>query len=320
MAESPNPAETRHQLLARTLAEMRPRLHRYAARMTGSAVDGDDVVQETMVKALESPPAIDNFSDLERWLVRVAHNAAIDFLRRHARQEGRRTDEELDMIADPTARADVFDTTLVSLRTFMRLPSLQRSTVIFKDVLGYSLDEVSAFTGSSVPAVKSALQRGRVRLQELAREPDDAPVPELDARERELLVTYAARFNARDFDAVRDMLADEVRLDLVNRRRSDGRPAVSIYFGNYERLGGWLLGLGLVDRRPALLAFDPDDPAGAPLYFIVLQWLGDRVGAIRDFRYARYALEGAEIVVLQRPEAAAERERASGRDHSGSST
>jgi RNA polymerase sigma-70 factor (ECF subfamily) len=302
------PGDSRRQLLARTLAELRPRLHRYAARMAGSAVDGDDVVQEAMVKALESPPEIDNFSELERWLIRVTHNAAIDFLRRRARQEGRRKDEELDMIIDPSARADAFDTALVSLRTFMRLPSLQRSTVIFKDVLGYSLDEVSTFTGSSVPAVKSALQRGRARLQELAHEPDDSPAPGLDARERELLVTYAARFNARDFDAVRDMLADEVRLNLVNRRQSDGKEAVSNYFGNYARLGGWLLGLGQVDRKPALLAFDPDDPGGAPLYFIVLEWLGDRVGAIRDFRYARYALEGAEIVVLHRPTPAGEPE------------
>jgi RNA polymerase sigma-70 factor (ECF subfamily) len=304
MAETSTAGNARHQLLARALAEQRPRLHRYAARMTGSAVDGDDVVQETMVKALESPPEIDNFSDLERWLVRVAHNAAIDFLRRRARQAGRHADEELDMIIDPAARADTFDTALVSLRTFMRLPSLQRSTVIFKDVLGYSLDEVAAFTGSSVPAVKSALQRGRARLQELAREPEDLPAPDLDPRERELLVAYAARFNARDFDAVRDMLADEVRLDLVNRKRSDGKAAVSVYFGNYDRLGGWLLGLGQVDRRPALLAFDPDDPGGAPLYFIVLEWQDSRVGAIRDFRYARYALEGAEVVILQRPEPA----------------
>jgi len=156
--------------------------------------------------------------------------------------------------------------------------------------------------------VKSALQRGRARLQELAHEPDDLPAPGLDARERELLVTYAARFNARDFDAVHDMLADKVRLNLVNRRQSDGKEAVSNYFGNYARLGGWLLGLGQVDRKPALLAFDPDDPGGAPLYFIVLEWLGDRVGAIRDFRYARYALEGAEIVVLQRPTPAGEPE------------
>ncbi|MBS0396422.1 MAG: RNA polymerase sigma factor, partial [Proteobacteria bacterium] len=232
--------------------------------------------------------------------IRVTHNTAIDYLRRRARHAARHVDEELDVIIDPTPVA-AFDSALVSLRTFMRLPALQRSTVIFKDVLGYSLQEISGFTGSSVPGVKSALQRGRARLQELASEPADASPPRLDDRERDLLVAYANRFNARDFDAVRSMLADEVRLDLVNRVQAQGKVPVSNYFSNYSRLGGWALGIGLVDGRAALLPFDPDDVGGPPLYFVVLEWALDRVTAIRDFRYARYALEGAEIIVLERP-------------------
>ena len=301
MQDSPAPADPKRALLLRTLTELRPRLHRYAARMTGSAVDGDDVVQETYIKALESPPDIDNFSVLERWLARVTHNTAIDFLRSRSRQAASHAAEDLDMIIDPAANIDTGDTALVSLRTFMRLPALQRSTVIFKDVLGYSLDEIAGFTASSIPAVKSALQRGRARLQELAREPDDAPPPVLDARERGLLASYAERFNARDFDAVRAMLADEVKLNLVNRVQADGKRPVSNYFGNYSLLGGWRLGLGMVDRRPALLAFDPDDVLGMPMYFVMLEWAGGQVVAIRDFRYARYAMEGAEILVLERP-------------------
>lgn len=299
MADAPDTA--RHQLLLRTLTELRPRLHRYAARMTGSAVDGDDVVQEVLVKALESPPEIDSFSLLERWLIRVTHNAAIDFLRQRKRQAAELAAEELEMIMDPNASVDAGDVTLVSLRSFMRLPALQRSTVIFKDVLGYSLDEVAEFTGSTVPAVKSALQRGRARLLELGREPDDAPLPTLDERERRLLTGYAERFNARDFDAVRAMLADEVKLNLVNRLQQDGKMPVSNYFGNYGLAKSWVFGFGLVDRRPALLAFDPDDPAGRPLYFVLLGWARDQVVSIRDYRYARYAMEGAEIQVLHRP-------------------
>jgi RNA polymerase sigma-70 factor (ECF subfamily) len=296
----PDAAEARQPLLSRTLAELRPRLHRYAARMTGSAVDGDDVVQETVIKALESPPAIDNFSELERWLIRVTHNTAIDHLRRRARDAARRSEEDLDLVVDPTP-VPSFDATLMGLRTFMRLPALQRSAVIFKDVLGHSLDEISAFTGSSVPAVKSALQRGRARLQALASEDDDAPAVRLDAAERDLLVAYAARFNARDFDAVRDLLADEVRLTLVNRVEAEGIAPVSNYFGNYRRLGGWTFGVGLVDGLPALLAFDPDDSAGRPLYFVLLQWALGRVIGIRDFRYARYAIEGAAVAVVLSP-------------------
>jgi RNA polymerase sigma-70 factor (ECF subfamily) len=265
--------------------------------MTGSTVDGEDVVQEVMLKVLESHPDIENFSMLERWLIRVAHNAAIDFLRRRARQDATHTTEDMDMIIDPAASVDTGDTALVSLRTFMRLPALQRSTVIFKDVLGYSLDEVAEFTGSSIAAVKSALQRGRLNLKELAKEPDDAPLPKLDAHEQKLLNAYAEHFNARNFDAVRAMLADELRFDLVNRVQSTGKSSAISYFGNYSRLGGWRLVPGMVDRRPALLAFDPDDMLGTPIYFVMLEWAGERVVSIRDFRYARYALEGAEIHV-----------------------
>jgi RNA polymerase sigma-70 factor, ECF subfamily len=301
MPDAPAPNDAKHQLLVRMLAELRPRLHRYCARMTGSAVDGEDVVQETMLKVLESPPDIENFSILERWLIRVAHNTAIDFLRRRARQDATHTTEDLDMIIDPSASVDTSHTALVSLRTFMRLPALQRSTVTFKDVLGYSLDEVAEFTGSSIAAVKSALQRGRANLRELAKEPDDRPLPALNEHEQKLLTTYAEHFNARNFEAVRAMLADELRFDLVNRVQATGKSSAISYFGNYGRLAGWRFAPGMVDRRPALLAFDPDDMLGTPIYFVVLEWSGDRVAAIRDFRYARYALEGAEIMVLGQP-------------------
>jgi RNA polymerase sigma-70 factor (ECF subfamily) len=87
----------------------------------------------------------------------------------------------------------------------------------------------------------------------------------------------------------------------VNRVQATGKGSAISYFGNYGRLAGWRFAPGMVDRRPALLAFDPDDMLGTPIYFVVLEWSGDRVAAIRDFRYARYALEGAEIMVLGQP-------------------
>ena len=79
---------------------------------------------------------------------------------------------------------------------------------------------------TSIPAVKAALHRGRDRLRETADEPDDRPLPRLSAAERLLLDAYIDRFNARDFDAVRDMLAEEVRLELVARTRLNGRKEV----------------------------------------------------------------------------------------------
>ena len=47
-----------------------------------------------------------------------------------------------------------------------------------------------------------------------------------------------------------------------------------------------------------MLVSDPGDPEGRPLYFVLLGWRGDKLLAIRDFRYARYAMEGAEFAIL----------------------
>src|SRR5712692_3080906 len=85
----------------RLLGELRPKLHRYCARMTGSVIDGEDVVQEALVKAIEALPETGLIAYPEGWLFRIAHNAALDFLRRRARQDAARSDEDPDMIIDP---------------------------------------------------------------------------------------------------------------------------------------------------------------------------------------------------------------------------
>jgi len=288
---------TEREAFGRLLAELRPKLHRYCARMTGSVIDGEDVVQEAILKALEALDESGAIANPEGWLFHIAHNAALDHLRRRARLEAARSNEEIDMIADRTA-TDIRLATSASMRTFMRLPVAQRSSIILMDVLGYSLDEIGRVTEQSIPAIKASLHRGRARLAEFAQEPDDAPVPHLAQSERALLTAYVDRFNARDFDAVRDMLADEVRLELVNKSRLVGRGEVSRYFTNYSKVDDWRLALGFVDRRPALIVRDPADPSGRPAYFVLLGWDGDSVATIRDFRHARYVVENAEMVEL----------------------
>src|SRR6516225_618506 len=163
--------------LDRLLGELRPKLHRYCARMAGSVVDGEDIVQEALVKAIEAFAAAHPIANPEGWLFRIAHNAALDFLRRRARQEALRSDEDPEMAIDPTETRREREIAVLGLRTFMRLPVGQRSSVILMDVLGYSLEEIGTITQSTVPAVKAALHRGRERLRELANEPDDRPAP-----------------------------------------------------------------------------------------------------------------------------------------------
>jgi len=286
------------QRLDQLMAALRPRLHRYCARMVGSAVDGEDVVQEALVKAINALSKTGPVVDLDGWLFRIAHNAALDFLRRRRRYEAVHANEELEMITALVNPVADHQAAAASLRTFMRLPVAQRSCVILMDVLAYSLDEIGKMTGSSIPAVKAALHRGRTRLRELAQEPDDQKLPALAARERSLLLAYVDRFNVRDFDAIRDMLADEVRLDVISRVQRNGRHEVGSYFTRYGELTDWLLAPGLVEGRPAALVRDAEDPAAPPVYFILLDWTGDRLLTIRDFRFARYAMEGADITVL----------------------
>src|SRR5258708_37649446 len=169
------------------------------------------------------------------------------------------------------------------LRSFMHLRVRERSGVILRDVLGYSVEEICDITSTGVLAVRGALQRGRLRLRELAQEGDDRPPPVLAEPERARLMAYIDRFNARDFDSVRDMLAEDVRLDLVNRLRLKGRSEVGRYFRGYAEASHWHSVPGLVDRRPAILMFDPNDPAGPPTYFILLEWTDERRAPIRDF-------------------------------------
>jgi RNA polymerase sigma-70 factor (ECF subfamily) len=280
----------------RLLAELRPRLHRYCARMTGSVIDGEDVLQETLVKAIEAFPHTGPLANVEGWLFRIAHNAALDFLRRRARREGVQDgDEALETIADPDSAIERRQAAAASLRTLMRLPVAQRSSVILMDVFGHSLEEISEVLESTVPAVKANLHRGRQRLVELAAEPDDRPPPVLAEADRQRLAAYVARFNARDFDALRAQLADDVKVEVVNRTRLSGRGEVGRYFGNYSQTTDWHLVPGLVEGRPAAVVLDPVRPAGPPLYFMLIDWQDGRLLNVRDFRYARYIVEGAAL-------------------------
>jgi RNA polymerase sigma-70 factor, ECF subfamily len=279
------------------LAAMRPKLHRYCARMTGSVIDGEDVVQDAMIKAVEAFASAGPLQNAEGWLFRIAHNTALDFLRRRNRQQALQSGEEVDMIADPADTIAAHEFASASLRTFMRLPVAQRSSVILTDVLGCSLQEVCEVMDYSLPAVKAALHRGRAQLRRFVDEPDDLPQPKLSDADRDRLGKYVAHFNARDFDAIRTMISDDVRLELVNKTRLSGKAEVSRYFGNYSKVTDWHLVPGLVEGRPAILVFDPSAPGAGPKSFMLLQWSADKVADIRDFRHAPYVIDGAEYLI-----------------------
>jgi RNA polymerase sigma-70 factor, ECF subfamily len=263
--------------------------------MTGSAVDGEDIVQDALIKALAAMPNVGVLDNPEGWLFRIAHNTALDFLRRRARGPTMENDEALDMIAAPDSPDQHNEVAAMSLRTFMRLPALQRSAVILKDVLGHSLEEVASITGASDAAAKSALQRGRVRLREFAREPADISLPMLSDVMRARLIKYVEGFKIGDFDLVRAMLADDVKLDLVAKLRKRGKSEVGEYYAAYAAAQQWAYAAGVVDGRAAMLVYDREISLEMPAYFVALDFDGDRVVSIHDFLFARYAMDGVDL-------------------------
>ena len=78
------------------VSELRPELHRYCARMTGSIIDGEDIVQDTLARAYFALPELEELPPLRAWLFRIAHNRAVDFLRSYER----RMSEPLDRVLD----------------------------------------------------------------------------------------------------------------------------------------------------------------------------------------------------------------------------
>jgi RNA polymerase sigma-70 factor (ECF subfamily) len=271
--------------------------------MTGSVADGEDVVQETLARAYYELSQLTALPALRPWLFRIAHNRAID----HWRHEAYRVSEPLDAaaeIADEELREP--DNVLArnqavraAISCFLELAPAQRGCVILKDVLAHSIDEIAVELNLSVPAVKAALHRGRAILQRLTEAPP--PAPPATREISPALGRYASLFNAHDWDGVRSMLADDVRLDLVSRRKASGRREVGRYFSNYGRAADWHLLPAWLDGRE-VLAVLTDSHAAVASYFIELDWLDGSVAAIRDFRYVPYIAQEGSLELAESPD------------------
>lgn len=273
------------------VGDVRPELHRYCARLTGSVIDAEDLVQETLARAFFALGTVSEVPEARPWLFRIAHHAAVDLLKSHGRSRtelhedvGATIDRlDLDTPADPAV-------VRAALARFLVLPLSQRSAVILKDVLGLSLEETAETMGTTVMAVKALLVRGRAGLRELA---DEQRVFEVGGRAQ--LDRYASRFNARDWEGLRAMISDDCALDLVSKARRRGA-AVGQYFDRYANEQVTVRPVRL-EGRAALAAFVGG--ATTPAWFILLTFDGDRLVGIRDFRYVPYL--AAEAVYDELP-------------------
>jgi RNA polymerase sigma-70 factor (ECF subfamily) len=287
--------DARYKAFLETITHLRPRLHWYCVRITGSVFDGEDVMQEALFEAYRKLDTFDDSRPLGPWLFRIAHNRSIDFLRKRAVREGAEAAlDEPDSIqpVDPVGPA----LGRAVERLVMNLPPKERACVLLKDVFDYSLDEVADLVDSTVGGVKAALNRGRSKLATLGDPTKTEPTanPELS----KLLHLYVERFNRRDWNGVRDLISADARLRVANCFA--GRVADSPYLVEYERAPApWKMAVGQLDGETVVIVLSEAADGWTPTSVVHLDVVGDRVERIRDYLDCPWLLQAAASVVVE---------------------
>jgi RNA polymerase sigma-70 factor, ECF subfamily len=273
------------------VAGLRPKLHRFCTRMCGSALDGEDVVQETLAEAFYSLGSLRDENRLEPWLFRIAHHKCVDFLRRERRAREDTVSYPPNELPEPAPATpgddDVaIDEALASLVT--ELPPKERAAVLLKDVLSYALDDVAVVVDSTVGGVKAALHRGRAKLRELRASPTHAA---LDGQDRRLFEAYVDCFNRRDWDALRRLIQADARLEVVGAAEGTMLDVGLNYFSNYTALPfDWRFSLAAVDGEPVIVHWRRLAGEWQPVTAVRLWWQDGRVVRIRDYVHIDYLL------------------------------
>jgi RNA polymerase sigma-70 factor (ECF subfamily) len=286
--------DARYVAFLETIAQLRPRLHRYCSRMTGSVMDGEDVVQDALFEAYRKLDQYDDSRALGPWLFRIAHNRCIDFLRRRGvRDEAEAASMGPDYVMP--ANPPVLGVGRAVEQLVMNLPPKERACVLLKDVFDYTLEEIAELVSSSVGGVKAALNRGRSKLAA-------SPEPVRSHREvspelSRLLHLYVDRFNKRDWEGLRKLISADAQLRVADRFA--GPIDESPYFGNYERQTvPWRFAVAEVDGELALVALREHGDEWKPHSVARLEVIDRQIARIVDYAHCPWILSAATSVVL----------------------
>lgn len=290
---SPN-ADRRAELLA-LAGELRPELHRYCSRLMGSVIEGEDVVQDTLAKAFIVLDGLSETPPLRAWLFRVAHNRALDLLRSKAVRASEPIEAAQNVIdeanPDPLEGLMRQEAVRTAVSRFAELPILQRSVLILKDILDEPLADIALLLDLTVDSVKAHLARGRARLREINGKASQFPEIEPPSA---AVARYVALFNQRDWDGLRALLADDVKLNQSTHPVRVGSADVGMFFSIYAKIDGVWLAPAWLEGREVIAVFENRLDA-KPSYFMWLEWRGDEITFIRDYKYVRYVMADAEL-------------------------
>lgn len=279
--------DLRYAAFLETVSHLRARLHRYCARMTGSALDGEDIMQEALFEAYRKIELLDDAQALRPWLFRIAHNRCIDFIRNRRTRHAAEAFYAGDDIVLPVEPAGPAAGRAIE-RLVVHLPPKERACVLLKDVFDHSLDEIADLVGSTSGGVKSALNRGRAKLAALPAQP--VAVPPHDPELERLLDRYVALFNARDWDGVRALTSADARL-----RVSDcynGLLSRSPYFVEYERSElPWRMRPGTIEGEIMLVVDRQYGEVWQPAYLVRIRATGGAIDRIADYYACPWILD-----------------------------
>jgi RNA polymerase sigma-70 factor (ECF subfamily) len=293
--DAPGPFEARYLAFLETITRLRPSLHRYCSRMTGSVLDGEDIVQDALLQAYRKLDTFDEDRPLKPWLFRIAHNQCIDFLRRReVRQEAEAVAAGPDSIEPVDPPGPILGQAIEHL--VAALPPKERACVLLKDVFDYSLIEIAEMVDSTVAGVKAALNRGRSKL---ATFPESAtPSRAADPGVSELLHLYVERFNRRDWDGVRELITADARLRVADRFAG---PLINApYFSRYERFSvPWRLAVGEIDGQPAIIGLRQENGEWIPHSVVRVEVTEHRITRVVDYTHCPWLLPASTSVVFE---------------------
>jgi RNA polymerase sigma-70 factor (ECF subfamily) len=290
--EAQGPFDARYLAFLETITQLRPRLHRYCSRMTGSVMDGEDVVQEALFEVYRKLDQYDESRPLAPWLFKIAHNRCIDLLRRRGvRVEAETAAMSPDFVMP--APPPVLGVGRAVEQLVMSLPPKERACVLLKDVFDYTLEEIAELVSTSVGAVKAALNRGRSKL---AATPEPVKTrAEVSPELSRLLRLYVDGFNKRDWDGLRKLISADAQLRVADRFA--GSVDKSPYFGNYERQAvPWRLAPAEVDGELVVLVLRQTGSGWRPHSVARLEVRDRHIARIVDYTHCPWVLPAASVV------------------------
>ena len=236
-------AESDDERFVRATEPFRRELRAHCYRMLGSVEEAEEVLQETYMRAWRSYGRFEGRSSLRVWLYRIATNACLTALKHHDRRvlpsgvaapsddpdgevtaagsESRWLEPMPDALVTPESdnpsaiAASRANLRLALIASLQLLPARQRAVLILRDVLDLPAAEVAQMLDMSVQAVKSALQRARARVEQVAPHADELAEP-TEPEALVLLNQYVTAFEQSDLALLERALRTDAVLEMTS--------------------------------------------------------------------------------------------------------